>query len=196
MSTTQDLPAQIAELFPPQGQWTEDDYFALPDAKRIIELSDGEIIMPPPPVPVHQQVVMRLGFALNAFARASDLGTVYLAPVAVRLWNGKIREPDVLLIRKEHSDRVLETLIDGAPDWVAEVISPGSRRTDEVHKLADYARAGIPEYWLLDSKKNSIRVYRLQNERYTLSATYRAGQSARSQTIAEFEVAVNEVFGR
>jgi Uma2 family endonuclease len=195
MSTKEVYSTRIVRLFPPQGQWTEDDYFALPDAMRIIELSDGEITMPPPPIPVHQQVVMRLGFALNQFVKSGDLGTVYLAPVAVRLWKGKIREPDVLLIRKEHADRVLETLIDGAPDWVAEVISPGTRKTDEVQKLADYARAGIPEYWLLDAKKRTIRVFKLEGKNYRLIETYHSGQIANSESIAGFKVAVDEVFG-
>ena len=45
----------IAELWPPQGEWTEPDYFALPDTNRIIELSEGELIMPPHPTETHQR---------------------------------------------------------------------------------------------------------------------------------------------
>jgi Uma2 family endonuclease len=196
MSAREVYPTQIARLFPPQGQWTEEDYFALPDAMQIVELSDGEIIMPPPPVPLHQQIIMKLGFALNGFAREADLGSVYLAPVAVRLWKGKIREPDILFIRKEHRERIQETLIEGAPDWVAEVISPGTRKTDEVQKLSEYARAGIPEYWLLDPKKNTIRVYHLEENAYALIQTYHPGQVARSVVISAFEVSVDEVLSQ
>lgn len=152
--------------------------------------------MPAPPVPFHQQIVMRLGFALNDFARKTNLGSVYLAPVAVRLWKGKIREPDVLFIRKEHADRVHETRIEGAPDWVAEVISPGTRKTDEGQKILDYAQAGIPEYWLLDPKKKNIRVYRLDEMKYVLVDTYTMGEIATAEALPGFEVAVAEVFGK
>jgi Uma2 family endonuclease len=193
MSTHEVYPVEIARLFPPQGQWTEDDYFSLPDTMQIVELSEGEIVMPAPPVPLNQQIVMKLGFALNEFARRGDLGSVYLAPLAVRLWKGKIREPDVLFIRKEHGDRIRETLIDGAPDWVAEVISPGTRKTDEGQKVIDYARAGIPEYWLVDPKKQTIRIYELKDSVYVLIQTYRPGEVARSVTLGGFEIAVDDV---
>jgi len=196
MSTRDVYPVEIARLFPPQGQWTEEDYFALPDSMQIIELSDGEIVMPAPPVLHHQKIIMKLGFALDAFVRKGDLGTVYLAPVAVRLWKGKIREPDILFVRKEHEDRIHETRIEGAPDWVAEVISPGTRHTDEVKKMAEYARAGVPEYWLLDPKKHTIRVCHLEGEVYSLTATYQPGQMARSVTISGFEVSVGEVLSK
>ncbi len=41
---------EIAELWPPQGKWTEVDYFALPEANRFIELSEGRLIKPPYPI--------------------------------------------------------------------------------------------------------------------------------------------------
>jgi Uma2 family endonuclease len=129
------------------------------------------------------------------FAEAGNLGAGYVSPMSVRLWEGKIREPDVFFVRREHADRIGESVI-GPPDWVAEVISKSTRKTDEVDKLAEYAQAGIPEYWMLDYKKRSIRVYLLpEGERvYTLAATYTAGQVARSATIDGFEVAVDGLF--
>ncbi|MGY4707921.1 hypothetical protein ACVNPS_09275 [Candidatus Bipolaricaulota sp. J31] len=39
--------APVEELFPPQGQWTEEDYFSLPETNRYLELSEGKLIMPP-----------------------------------------------------------------------------------------------------------------------------------------------------
>ncbi len=50
----------IAELFPPQGQWTERDYFALPDTNRYLELSEGRLIIPPHPTYSHQDALKRL----------------------------------------------------------------------------------------------------------------------------------------
>ncbi len=185
----------IAQLFPPQGKWRESDYFALPDAMQIIELSDGEITMSPTPSYRHQESVAVVGFRLRQLVEENGLGKVIIAPFAVRLWEGKIREPDVLFIRKENLDRIKSTHLDGPPDWIAEVISPGSRGTDEVDKLAEYAQAGVPEYWLLDPEDRTIRVYHLGAAAYGLKGAYIPTQTVASVTIPGFEVQVGEVFG-
>jgi len=119
---------------------------------------------------------------------------MFFAPIAVRLWKGKIRQPDALFLTTEHLSQVTDTRIEGPPDWVCEIISPRSRKIDTEDKIAEYAQAGIPEYWLLDSKTKTIRVYILEGKRYTLNATYGMGDIAKSVTIRGFEIAVSEVF--
>jgi Uma2 family endonuclease len=184
----------LPKLFPTQGKWTEEDYFDLPDSNMIIELSDGVITMAPPPRPRHQRVVMRLGFSLEKHVTDHELGIIFLAPVAVRLWEGTIREPDILWLRSEHTEYITETQIDGVPDWVAEVISPGSKKLDTETKMLEYAQVGIPEYWLLDPKRETIRVYVLKDATYELHSTYKRGEVAQAQTIPGFQIAVSEVF--
>jgi Uma2 family endonuclease len=118
-----------------------------------------------------------------------------MAPFDVRLAPKLVRQPDVLLIREEHRGQIRDGILYGAPDWVAEIISPSSRHTDEVEKLEEYAAAGIPEYWLLDPKAKSIRVYALRgSETYTVIGTYTPGETAKSETIVGFEVAVSSIF--
>jgi Uma2 family endonuclease len=195
MDIQQDYAQNLISLFPQQGEWREEDYFALPDSNRIIELSEGELIVSPPPSTAHQRAVRKLSFALDAFIQAGGHGEVFFAPFAVRLREGKIREPDVLFISAAHADRVTAQMVDGAPDWVAEVISPGSRVIDEVEKLADYAAAGVPEYWLVDLEARTIRVYALADAKYTLAGTYGAGETARSETLGGFEIPVDDVIG-
>jgi hypothetical protein len=57
----------VAELYPPQGQWTEEDYFALPDRNRHIELSDGELVRRCTPTVRHQEALKRLFLRLDTF---------------------------------------------------------------------------------------------------------------------------------
>ncbi len=54
----------------------------------------------------------------------------------------------------------------GAPDWVAEVLSPASAGRDQTVKLAAYERAGVPEVWLLHPTDRVLTIYRLENGRY------------------------------
>lgn len=125
------LAVEVAQLWPPQGQWTEADYFALPDTNRLIELSEGELIMPAHPTETHQRIVGLLYRLLHAFVEERDLGTVRFAPLPVRLWLGKIREPDILFVAKEHADRIGEQVY-GPPDLVVEVTSSSTWRTDRL----------------------------------------------------------------
>jgi Uma2 family endonuclease len=187
---------EIARLFPRQGEWTERDFFALPESTRPLELARGKIVMAPAPDDRHQHISGELFFALKAHVDAHQLGVVRHAPYDVRLFPGTIRQPDLVFIRSEHMDRIVGRYFDGPPDWVAEIISPGSRELDEEVKLVEYAQAGVPEYWLVDPENRTIRVYTLQGEAYTLTSTASSGQVAHSTTIEGFEVPVGGVFGK
>lgn len=188
------LVTEIAELWPLQGRWTEADYFALPDSNRLIELSQGELIMPPHPTDTHRRIVGVLYRYLYEFVEANNLGTVRFAPLPVRLWPDNIREPDVLFVSHTHADRIGEQAY-GPPDLVVEVISPSTRRTDRNDKFVEYARAGISEYWLVDPEAHTLEVFILQEGAYTLLVKAGPGQSAHSQLLAGSEIAVDEVFG-
>jgi len=185
--------APIAELFPPQGEWTEEDYFSLPDTNRIVELSEGRIIMPPHPTYSHQIALLNLYKCLDRFVVENGLGEVLVAPLPVRLWPGKIREPDILFIAKEHADRIGEKVC-GVPDLVVEVLSSGTEKEDRERKYLEYARAGVREYWIVDPEAQSIEVHVLRGDAYRLQGKYRPGESAPSRLLPGFEVKVAEVF--
>jgi Uma2 family endonuclease len=147
--------------------------------------------MPPHPTNIHQQAVGRLFRFLADFAQQS--GWVRLAPLPVRLWPGKIREPDVLFVAREHQDRVGEQVF-GPPDLVMEVTSATTQRTDRVEKYAEYARAGIPEYWIVDPQAETVEVFVLREDAYELLGKWGAGEVARSALLEGFRVEVNAVF--
>lgn len=185
--------APVAELYPPQGQWTEADYFSLPDTNRLVELSEGGLIMPPHPTRSHQVAVGEFYVHLRTFVQQNDLGEVHMAPLPVRLWPGKIREPDIFFISKEHRDRVAEQVC-GVPDLVVEVTSPSTRRVDRGEKLFEYAKAAVGEYWLIDPAEQTIEVYVLRQGAYELIDKFGSGETARSQVLAGFKVRVDEIF--
>jgi Uma2 family endonuclease len=186
---------EIARLFPRQGKWTEDCYFALPETNYKVELAKGMLIVTPPPDPGHQDISRELFRRLDSFEMSHQLGVVYYSPIGLRLWEGTIREPDLLFLREENRHRIEKHLINAPVDWVAEIISPSSRKSDRVEKLEEYAAAGIPEYWLLDPKARSIRVYALRgSDTYTLIGTYTPGETAKSETLTGFEVEVSRIF--
>jgi Uma2 family endonuclease len=187
------LATEVAELWPRQREWTEASYFALPDTNRLVELSEGKLILLPHPTDTHQRVVGTLCRYFYAFIDVHNLGVVRFAPLPVRLWPDKIREPDILFVSHEHADRIAEQAY-GPPDLVVEVISTSTRRTDRVEKFVEYARAGVSEYWLVDPEARSIEVFVLEDDAYTLLIKAGSGEKAHSKLFEGFEVEVDEVF--
>src|SRR5262249_29841247 len=141
---------EIAYLFPPQGQWSEDEYLNL-NTNRLIEFSNGFLEFPPTPTTSHQLMVVYLYGLLLAHVQAQTLGTVLIAALPIRQWKQKFREPDVVFMHKDHADRIGEQFWKGA-DLVMEVVSGGKkhRKRDLQDKRQEYAEAGIPEYWIID----------------------------------------------
>ncbi len=120
------------------------------------------------------------------------MGTVRLGPLPVRLWPGKIREPDILFVAREHSDRIDERVY-GPPDLVVEVLSPSTRRADRHEKFYEYAQAGVGEYWMVDPDARTIEVFVLREGAYELLGKWSEGEEARSEVLVGFRVAVDEV---
>jgi Uma2 family endonuclease len=184
----------VAQLFPPQGSWSEEEYLAL-DSNRIVEFSDGFIEVPPMPTTSHQLMVAYLHGLLNTFVSGRGLGTTVVAALRVRLWPGNFREPDIVFMLKKHHDQIGEEFWEGA-DLVMEVVSGNKedRRRDLVTKRREYARAGISEYWIVDPREERIIVLRLAGKRYAVHGIFTKGKMASSRLLPGFSVDVNEVF--
>ena len=156
----------IALFFPMQGEWTEEAYFALESRSGnwMIELANGFLEFPPLPDMFHQDIVDFLFSALKAFLKEHPFGRPYFAPLPVRLWPGQIREPDIAVFafRRITNKRKAP---DGA-DLVIEVVSPGeeARERDLDVKRVEYAKAKIPEYWIVDSELKTITVLVLSDQ--------------------------------
>jgi len=187
------LTIEVAELFPRQGEWTEEAYFSLPDTNRIVELSDGRLIMAPMPTYRHQETVARLFEALRSFAKKRDCGWVVLAPYPVRLWEGKIREPDIIFVLKENKWKLHEKYCD-VPDLVVEVISPGTEKVDKEEKFKEYEKAGVKEYWICDPDKKEVFVYYLEEGKYKLFGHFKREDKLRSKLLKGLEIDLNEIF--
>jgi Uma2 family endonuclease len=188
-------PWEIALLYPVQGQWTEAEYLALQDKTNLLlELSDGCIEVLSMPNPFHQWIVRFLFEALRAFTRGRLPGEVFFAPLPIRLWAGKYRDPDIVYLKPgritnpQHQPQ-------GA-DMAIEVVSTDGedRERDLVTKCDEYARAGIAEYWVVDPQAFKITVLTLEGQTYRLYGEFGRGQTAASVLLPGFAVSVDAVF--
>lgn len=148
---------------PQERIYTINDIYALPDGERA-ELIDGQIYYMAPPSRTHQKILLSLSRIIADYIDSNKgLCEVDIAPFAVFL-NADDKnyvEPDISVICD------LTQLTDkgciGAPDWIIEIVSPGSRYMDYTTKLFKYRTAGVKEYWIVDADKNRVMVYNFVN---------------------------------
>lgn len=183
----------IARLFAAQGQWSVEEYLDL-NSNRLIEFSNGCIEVLLPPTMRHQVILLFLGDAIAAFLAAENAGRLLLAPFRIRLWADKFRQPDLMVMLAKHADRMTNEYWNGA-HLVGEVVSDDDRRRDLELKRFEYARAGIPEYWIVDPQKNTITVLKLDGSTsYAVHGEFHAGETVTSALLPDFIVSVDDVF--
>ena len=189
----EDWKGLLSDLLPSQGLWSEEAYLWLTDhTTRMVELNDGFLEVLPMPTDRHQSIVQALFLAFVHYVHSRG-GKVQFAPLRLRLREGKIREPDLLLVKDASDPRRQNRFWTGA-DLVVEVLSPDRPERDRDEKRAEYAKAQIPEYWIVDPEGETIAVLGLRGNKYRPVATYRRGADAKAVTLPGFAVSVDAVF--
>ena len=149
---------------PPEKTYTIEDIYTLPEGERA-ELVDGRIYYMAPPSRKHQRIIGELFTVINNYIKAKGGSCeADIAPFAVFLTRNDKNyvEPDISVICEKN--KLTDKGCNGAPDWIIEVVSPGSRRMDYYTKLFKYRTAGVREYWIVDPDKNRIMVYNFESE--------------------------------
>lgn len=179
----------VADLSALQGFWTQAQYLKLTShGNRLIEFTDGWLEVLPMPTQRHQSISRFLFLALVTFVH--DLGgNVFYAPLRLRIRDGKFREPDLLLVRDAGDPRCGDDYWRGA-DLVVEVVSPAAPDRDLVDKRADYAEAGVPEYWIVNPSDETVTVLALADGGYREYGVFRPGERAGSWSLPGFSVDV------
>ncbi len=151
---------------PKAEHYTYADYCSWPDDSRYELINGVAYPMAPAPTRTHQSLVGEL-FRQIATALQGKHCQPFVAPFDIRLPHADesdervdtVVQPDVLVVCDDA--KLDERGVRGAPDWVAEVLSPSSAARDQIVKLALYERAGVREYWLLHPTDRLVTVYRL-----------------------------------
>ncbi len=147
-----------------QGEYTLEDYYALPDERRV-ELIDGVIYDMSAPTTIHQYIVFFIQNVLHTYIKRNKGLCIALAsPVDVQLDmdDKTMLQPDVLVVCDRK--KIIRRCICGAPDFVVEVLSPSTRKKDLTLKLSKYSGANVREYWMVDPDAKKVVVYDLEHD--------------------------------
>lgn len=168
----------MASALEQENFYTIDDIYRLPDNSRA-ELIDSHIYYMSPPTRKHQTIARELFSAINSYIKSNDGSCeAFFSPFAVFLAKDDKNyvEPDISVICDP--SKLTEKGCFGAPDWIIEIVSPGSRRMDYFTKLFKYRTVGVREYWIVDPDKNRILVYNFASEDtgdYTFADSVQSG---------------------
>ncbi len=144
--------------------YTIEDIYALPNGERA-DLIDGKIYYMAPPNTRHQALVMDLSYQIKDYIRHNNGEcSVFPAPFAVFLNenNKNYVEPDISVICDKN--KITDKGCNGAPDWVIEIVSLGSKQMDYYKKLFQYRTAGVREYWVVDPERELVTIYNFEKD--------------------------------
>lgn len=141
--------------------WTVDDLDTVPDDGLRYELLDGLLLVTPAPKPLHQAAVGEV--FVNLRGASVEPYRVYVSPVDWRPDQRTSLQPDVLVVPRE---QVGGQYIVGPLALAVEVLSPSTRRKDQLLKFSKYAEASVTSYWIVDPDEPSLTAYDLVDGTY------------------------------
>ncbi len=175
---------------------TYDDVLALKTERA--ELLAGEIVLSPSPSPAHQAALMLVGAELlGPFQRGrGGPGGWWLIPdVDVSFGAHDVVRPDLSGWRKDRVPNFPGVRpVRVRPDWVCEMLSPGSAALDQGEKKSLYAKSGVPFYWIVDPLNRTIVVLALRDGAFEVVAVVGDQGCARLVPFDEIELELDSMF--
>ncbi len=169
---------------------TADEFFALPETNTPEELLDGVYIVSPAPVPEHQETSGNLYVYVRSLIPD---GKLYPAPISVYFDVDNVPEPDLVWVSQANKHIVKAKRIEGTPDLIIEIASPGTVSRDRREKFYLYEKYGVREYWMVDSLEKFIEVYFHENGRFQRQGVYIEGETFESKALGK-AVEIKDIF--
>jgi Uma2 family endonuclease len=131
----------------------------------LCQVISNQLVMSPASTSRHQQTIREIFLKLNNHVVSHHLGEVLFAPLDVYLDTENIYQPDIIFISKERL-HIIEARINGAPDLIIEVLSPGTEKVDKTDKKVVYKKKGVKEYWIVAPVSKKVIGYYLSGSQY------------------------------
>ena len=182
---------------PGRVKLTYDDFVLFPDDGKRHELIDGEHYVTPCPNTRHQRLAGAFYLLVGSWLDAHPIGELFFAPFDVVFSNFDVVEPDLLYMSNERAAAVLTSKnVQGVPELVVEIGSPSTRRRDETVKRRLYEQFGVSEYWIIDPKIDTVRVYRRDGAHFARPAelSREAGDVLTTPLLPGLELSLARIF--
>lgn len=183
---------------PAKRHATYADLLEVPEG-YIAELIDGELITQPRPGVPHSIASSGLGEELGPpfkRGRGGPGGWLILDEPELHL-SGNVLVPDLAGWRRERLPEAPNSAsVDVAPDWVCEVLSPSSERTDRGKKLRLYAREQVSHVWFVNPATQTLEVLALDGESYRILEVFEGNSGVRAAPFDAIELDLSVLWAR
>ena len=175
---------------------TYDDLYNIPE-NMTGEIINGELVATPRPSRKHSNAISAISGELTPpyrFGRGGPGGWIILIEVEIGL-GADILVPDLAGWKVErYPEEEPHNWISVAPDWICEVLSPGTVKRDKMEKMPIYARHGIPYLWVVDPLGKTLDAFRLQGGKWVVEGSYAEDARVRTEPFAEVEFDLNDLW--
>ena len=178
-------------------KFTYEDYLGFPADGNRHEIIDGEHYVTPAPLTKHQRISANLLGHLHRHCSHTKAGVVLAAPTDVVFSETDVVQPDLLFVATSRQHIVTRENIQGAPDFIIEILSDTTRQRDERTKRTLYERYQVKEYWIVDPELETVKIFRLQDGRYTVLkelSTKQADSRVSPSVLPEFSIPTRDIF--
>ncbi len=172
--------------------FTKEDYMALPE-NAPYELLNGKLHYMPSPFRKHQIVSMNLSAALHFHVKKNKLGQVLAAPMDVHFGKKNIVQPDIIFVSNNRKS-ILKKFVEGAPDFLVEILSYGTKDKYFGEKKALYGKKGVLEYWVIDPDTETVEVFKKNKNTLITDKKYKQKDTIKSTIIKDFQMDVSAIF--
>ena len=172
---------------------TADEFATLPEGPPYFQLVERELFFMASPTRQHQLLVFRLAYSIETHLRAHlGIGQVYVSPSDVKLDEENAFEPDVYFVSRERESILIDQGATGAPDIVAEVLSPSTLRLDRAKKRAVYFQHGVRKLWFIEPDSQRVEIHLPDSE--GAARTYSFADVLTTDVLPGWSVPVAELF--
>jgi len=176
---------------------TYEDLYSIPE-NMTGEIINGELIVTPRPSRKHVRTAIVLG---NKIGSPYDFGEgggpggwIFLIEPEIGLGEHTM-VPDLAGWKRERFPIEEDhNWISAAPDWVCEILSPNTLRTDKVKKMPIYAHHGVGHIWLIDPVAMTMDAFRLESGRWSLLASFSENDKVRAEPFQEIEINLGDLW--
>jgi Uma2 family endonuclease len=151
---------------------TVDDYMGMPPGPPYYQLIEGDLYVSPSQHWRHQDILLNLAVINREYLAKNPIGKVMVAPMDVCLNEINVYQPDVLFFSHERGAILGKRCIEGAPDFLVEILSESTAHLDKGPKRKIYARTGVKELWLIDPESKDVTIFDLGNSAERPRACY------------------------
>lgn len=175
---------------------TADEFLAMADPRRGLELIAGEVVVDEP-VPAHQRLVRELLFALCQWTAAGGGRGEASLPLDVKVDARNVFAPDLLWYAEGSGPKDPYQRPSPVPELAVEVRSPSTWRYDLGTKKSTYEAHGLGELWLVDTDRARILVYRRSRpdaSRFDIQLELSPDETLTSPLLRDFALPLGDLF--